>query len=188
MGNVLSEEEERDPQTGSFLEEGFNLESPDADRAINFGTAAPMWQNNNSLSTEEEDEDSQQAADLDEQGQEVVMQQTGGAMRTASDISSNNGDSESGSDKRQQDDPKKMSYVQMARMGYQELVNAIIRPPRADYKVRASVHSCGCWLFSPSKGILRFLIFSLHCYLILCSPLTSIDRLIASALAFNYFL
>jgi len=137
MGNVLSEEEERDPQTGSFLEEGFNLESPDADRAINFGTAAPMWQNNNSLSTEEEDEDSQRAADLDEQGQEVVMQQTGGAMRTASDISSNNGDSESGSDKRQQDDPKKMSYVQMARMGYQELVNAIIRPPRADYKVRA---------------------------------------------------
>ena len=31
---------------------------------------------------------------------------------------------------------KKLSYIQMARLGYQELVNAIIRPPRADYKVR----------------------------------------------------
>ena len=30
---------------------------------------------------------------------------------------------------------KKLSYFQMARLGYQELVNAIIRPPRADYKV-----------------------------------------------------
>lgn len=33
-----------------------------------------------------------------------------------------------------QQDPKKMGYVQMAKMGYQELVNAIIRPPRAEYK------------------------------------------------------
>uniref|UniRef100_A0A7S1BAY4 Serine aminopeptidase S33 domain-containing protein n=1 Tax=Corethron hystrix TaxID=216773 RepID=A0A7S1BAY4_9STRA len=32
---------------------------------------------------------------------------------------------------------KKLGYVQMARMGYQELVNAIIRPPRADYKVES---------------------------------------------------
>jgi len=28
---------------------------------------------------------------------------------------------------------RKLSYFQMARLGYQELVNAIIRPPRADY-------------------------------------------------------
>jgi hypothetical protein len=35
----------------------------------------------------------------------------------------------------QQQQQKKMSYIQMARLGYQELVNAIIRPPRADYKV-----------------------------------------------------
>lgn len=30
--------------------------------------------------------------------------------------------------------PGKMGYIQMARLGYQELVNAIIQPPRADYK------------------------------------------------------
>lgn len=32
MGNVLSEEEVEE----QFLEEGFNLESPDADKQINF--------------------------------------------------------------------------------------------------------------------------------------------------------
>ena len=37
---------------------------------------------------------------------------------------------------KEEKDDKKMGYIQMARMGYQELVNAIIRPPRADYKVR----------------------------------------------------
>jgi hypothetical protein len=31
--------------------------------------------------------------------------------------------------------PGKMGYIQMAKLGYQELINAIIRPPRADYKV-----------------------------------------------------
>jgi len=33
--------------------------------------------------------------------------------------------------------PQEMSYVQMAKAGYQELVNAIIRPPRAEYKEEA---------------------------------------------------
>ncbi|CAM9842927.1 unnamed protein product, partial [Heterosigma akashiwo] len=31
------------------------------------------------------------------------------------------------------DEDTRMSYWQMAKMGYQELVNAIIRPPRANY-------------------------------------------------------
>lgn len=30
---------------------------------------------------------------------------------------------------------EEMSYVEMARMGYQQLVNAIIRPPRCSYEV-----------------------------------------------------
>lgn len=37
----------------------------------------------------------------------------------------------------EKEDQKKMGYFQMARLGYQELVNAIIRPPRADYKEEA---------------------------------------------------
>jgi len=40
--------------------------------------------------------------------------------------------------KKDEEDPKKMGYVAMAKMGYQELVNAIIRPPRAEYKVHTS--------------------------------------------------
>ena len=35
----------------------------------------------------------------------------------------------------QQQQPQEMSYVEMAQHGYQELVNAIIRPPRATYEV-----------------------------------------------------
>lgn len=48
-----------------------------------------------------------------------------------------NGISEGSQQQQQQpiNHPKKMSYIQMAKLGYQELVNAIIRPPRADYKV-----------------------------------------------------
>lgn len=38
-------------------------------------------------------------------------------------------------EKQEQMNPKKLGYIEMAKMGYQELVNAIIRPPRADYKV-----------------------------------------------------
>ena len=115
MGNVMSEEDNDE----TFLQEGFNLESPDADRVVNFGTAAPIWQNTKEQREEETRSD---------QEQEVVA---GGENRrsnsTASDCSSS---------KSSNNDPKKMSYVQMAKMGYQELVNAIIRPPRADYKVR----------------------------------------------------
>ena len=42
---------------------------------------------------------------------------------------------------------KKMSYIQMAKLGYQELVNAIVRPPRADYKVRSPLS-----YFSPMEA------------------------------------
>ncbi len=39
MGNVMSEEQEAE-----FLEEGFDLDSPDADKVINYGTAEPNCQ------------------------------------------------------------------------------------------------------------------------------------------------
>ena len=35
------------------------------------------------------------------------------------------------------EEKKKLSYLQMARLGYQEVINAIIRPPRAKYKMGA---------------------------------------------------
>jgi hypothetical protein len=122
MGNVLSDE--NDEREEKFLKDGFNLESPDADKQINFGTAAPVWQNkvgDNNDDCDEDDEDD----DVNErrgdkgatnQGQEVIMQQQKASLEKPNE-------------------PKKLSYLQMAKLGYQELVNAIIRPPRADYKV-----------------------------------------------------
>jgi len=126
---LLGPEEDGDE---TFLEEGFNLESPDADRAINFGTAAPVWQNTEDLQREEDEDDDDEVGGIagGEQGQEVVMQQNGN-QRSSSTVS----EASSNASNKNSNDPKKMSYVQMAKMGYQELVNAIIRPPRADYKV-----------------------------------------------------
>lgn len=133
MGNVLSDETEEREET--FLQNGFNLESPDADKQINFGTAAPIWQN--SRNKDEEDDDAvcdrndnpnQTRSDpsqqqQQQQGQEVVMQRQ------------QSSDKQSSTKAPPPTDPKKLSYLQMAKLGYQELVNAIIRPPRADYKV-----------------------------------------------------
>jgi hypothetical protein len=134
MGNVLSEEESAE----QFLEEGFDLDSPEADKEINYGTAAPVWQN----AAEEKEEEEEGNA-----GQEVAMESSSDhperlddgttAARTAAAAGEHRGG------RRQTENPrqppqKKLSYIQMAKMGYQELVNAIIRPPRADYKVRSS--------------------------------------------------
>jgi hypothetical protein len=127
MGNVLSDEEEEEPQ---FLENGFNLESPDADRVINYGTAAPVWQNKDDDDLEEEEEDRRRVGTDPPSSSEGVTAGTHPPRRSNSTTS--------------QEDrapPKKLSYLQMAKLGYQELVNAIIRPPRADYKVFTYLHT-----------------------------------------------
>lgn len=120
MGNVLSEEVEEE----TFLKEGFNLESPEADKEINYGASVPRCQPKHTEAEEKEraasSSNGSESGDDDtaeQKRQEEMRQQQGGG-------------------KQQQQQQQKMSYIQMARMGYQELVNAIIRPPRADYKVR----------------------------------------------------
>jgi hypothetical protein len=148
MGNVMSEEEEAE-----FLEEGFDLDSPEADKQINYGTSAPNCQPKHTQS-----EDSKPAAEGEEEedaameGMEVSMDETNMQKltdnrpdplspkhRRDSDGTTSEGEHQG---KRQhvpqQQREKKLSYIQMAKMGYQELINAIIRPPRADYKVRCS--------------------------------------------------
>jgi hypothetical protein len=142
MGNVLSDE--TDEREEKFLEEGFNLESPDADKQINFGTAAPVWQNAKHGDDNDGDNDDDDIVDgrasggrdsnggPSNQGQEVVMQQ----------------DQRESLEKQE---PKKLSYLQMAKLGYQELVNAIIRPPRADYKV-TSDNNTAIWVYSGETG------------------------------------
>jgi hypothetical protein len=167
MGNVLSEEAEP-----TFLEEGFNLDSPHADKEINYGTAAPVWQNKKSVESEEEtaskenigtegDSDAFAANEKlvqsltepppQQAGTEILSNGEKFASKNRQDSSvsesghsvgsqdnqkkpvrQNSTSSNSASDSQSQ---KKMSYVQMVKMGYQELVNAIIRPPRCDYRV-----------------------------------------------------
>jgi type IV secretory pathway VirB10-like protein len=168
MGNVMSEAEESE-----FLEEGFDLDSPDADKQINYGTSAPNCQPKHTQTEDSKpsptEQDVQQAnAQAQqqqnqnhpvEQGMEVAMDDS--HMNNLTDPMSpkhrrDSGEnataiSEAGSDNSNEHDKKrqhkeqqqaqrekKMSYMQMAKLGYQELVNAIIRPPRADYKVCGS--------------------------------------------------
>jgi hypothetical protein len=146
MGNVMSEEEE-----DQFLEEGFNFESPDADQKINYGTAAPNWQHK-----EESEEEVGHEVDL-APGETAESRALSAKHRRDSNLSAE-GSSTSMEDRRKRQhlnesnqqqpepmDPKKMSYIQMAKIGYQELVNAIIRPPRADYKV--SFCCCSTFVF-----------------------------------------
>lgn len=154
MGNVLSEEDQEE----RFIEDGFNLESPDADKVINYGTAAPVWQNKKSSSSsrslenndtshqpirnENNNNESNHRNNSNDVGQEVmVAPQTSVTTNSEPLLRRQTNDNSSTTEDTQQPDidetPKKLSYIQMAKLGYQELINAIIRPPRADYKVRA---------------------------------------------------
>lgn len=164
MGNVLSEESEP-----TFLEEGFNLDSPLADKEINYGTAAPVWQNKKSSDAEVESlnkddgndvaalkdkliqslteeplkdqplangEKSEKFASKDDQDSNISesVNSVGCQDNQKKQVRQNSTNSNTSNDSQSQ---KKMSYVQMVKMGYQELVNAIIRPPRCDYRMEA---------------------------------------------------
>lgn len=172
MGNEQSSDGE--PDTNRFLEEGFNLESPDADVRINYGTSAPNCQPKHTA----EREQAGAAESLPDYGPipESVPrldgairddpQRLAGTSHEAMPLSPkhrrDSGDTSMGDDHKRQHTsvpppsqptlpsrpapqepvpPKKLSYLQMAKLGYQELVNAIIRPPRADYKVSLSYHT-----------------------------------------------
>jgi hypothetical protein len=130
MGNEVSQEEEEFYNT----EYEEPLESPNVDNFVNAGTTAANCQPKHTKAA---------AAIIEEQA--VGLPSDPNAMRgdtseerAAEARYKRSGSSSSGGSERRRaasQDPKKMSYIQMARMGYQELVNAIIRPPRADYKV-----------------------------------------------------
>eukprot|EP00934_Nitzschia_sp_Nitz4_P001152 Nitzschia sp. Nitz4//scaffold21_size171442//33732//35452//NITZ4_002150-RA/size171442-augustus-gene-0.179-mRNA-1//1//CDS//3329542378//1152//frame0 len=134
MGNALSEEEEEE-----ILEEAYSmsLESPEADRVLNAGTAAPNCQPKHT----QKDQAQEQRED-DDNGGDNADKRMSEKHRRNSSVNDNNTeerrkrqhvDQETASSQQQ----KKLGYIQMAKLGYQELVNAIIRPPRADYKMEA---------------------------------------------------
>jgi hypothetical protein len=151
MGNTVSEEEDRQFHDNAVTENGVTLDSPEADKYLNSGTAAANCQPHH---TQAELRQGQKL--VVEEGLEVVMKERdehpefqtdedekadhlSAKHRRGSSLSDNGQDDRRKrqhlTPQQQQAAAKKLSYVQMAKLGYQELVNAIIRPPRADYKV-----------------------------------------------------
>eukprot|EP00557_Chaetoceros_sp_GSL56_P007500 CAMPEP_0176496276 /NCGR_PEP_ID=MMETSP0200_2-20121128/11108_1 /TAXON_ID=947934 /ORGANISM="Chaetoceros sp., Strain GSL56" /LENGTH=506 /DNA_ID=CAMNT_0017894219 /DNA_START=23 /DNA_END=1546 /DNA_ORIENTATION=+ len=128
--------------------EGLSLDNPHIDRKVNAGTTAPNCQPRHTriaMSLHDDDDDD------DDDNEDNDSSTTGDGSTTeysSSSKKSNRSEKKSvkrekaaaaaaaaaAKKKRDSEDPKKMGYLQMAKMGYQELVNAIIRPPRADYK------------------------------------------------------
>jgi hypothetical protein len=191
MGNAFSDDDA--DREKSFLEKGFDLDAPDADQKINFGTAAPNWQPQHTIDADLRAADEEHArleaiktatsasgaatdaaiaaarsASRVDQGQEVatmanfpspesLLDPSGQSQPLSAKHRRSSSVSSDGTHKRPhvtgvalpsqpqtaaqlqqqqaQNVAKKLSYLQLARLGYQELVNAIIRPPRADYKV-----------------------------------------------------
>lgn len=129
MGNALSEEEQE-----QMMEEAYNLEDPGADKKLNSGTSAPNCQPKHTQengSTEGEITSHKNQRTSSTTSVREAQEERRKRAHTANSSSSSL-DSQQDQEMAQQ---KKLSYFQMAKLGYQELVNAIIRPPRADYKV-----------------------------------------------------
>ena len=178
MGNEVSQQgEDRQFHEEAVTSKGITLESPEADKYLNQGTAASNCQPSHTQS----ELNAGQNLVLEE-GLEVVMKdrnetsENGKSQPLSPKHRRDSGVSDSGQDERrkrqhmteqeqQQAAAKKLTYVQMAKMGYQELVNAIIRPPRADYKV--STIEVPCRVLSI---VLKLLYHSLHCTCFLLCP------------------
>ena len=144
MGNALSEEEQE-----QIMEEAYNLEDPGTDKHLNSGTSAPNCQPKHTQ-RELEPNINGGSSEGDETSMTHKNQRTAStaSVRDAQDerrkrqhtsASSSSLSSQQQQEQEMTQQEKKLSYFQMARLGYQELVNAIIRPPRADYKVRFSL-------------------------------------------------
>jgi len=124
MGNALSEEEQE-----QIMEEAYNLEDSGADRQLNNGTSAPKCQPAETTTSHKNQRTSSTMSVREAQEERRKRQNLGNASSSSSLSSQQEQEMTAAAQQ------KKLSYFQMAKLGYQELVNAIIRPPRADYKV-----------------------------------------------------
>jgi len=129
MGNEMSQEDENALLNASL--EAAEMDSPHVDKVINSGTTAANCQPKHTRK--------EQAESVE--GQEVGLNETKPELMSVDEREvdtkyrrSSSGDSNGSERRRKNIEQKKLSYLQMAKLGYQELVNAIIRPPRADYK------------------------------------------------------
>ena len=137
MGNDQStviEEERRMLESLYEISEGrLDTNHTEINSKLNTGTAAPNCQPSHTVKELEEarrrEEQEEQLAEMlgvdDSTHTQYLEQKRREEGETTGDNNSGSNDPEKGS---------LGSYVQMAKTGYQELVNAIIRPPRANYR------------------------------------------------------
>lgn len=130
-----------------------NADPNDVNSKVNSGTTAPSCQPSHTMKEieeerlrmqREEEEAARREADRIARLMDLSDSEHAGSLNSVEGENGARGrlDSASSSSSRhgtqqQQQQPEKGSigsYVQMAKMGYQELVNAIIRPPRANYR------------------------------------------------------
>lgn len=114
--------------------EGMSLDNPHVDKEINAGTTAANCQPRHTRDALDADIDSDDDSNT---GGGSSTSSTRRLSRSERKLVKKEKKAAAARRKREQEDPKKMGYIAMAKMGYQELVNAIIRPPRAEYKVRS---------------------------------------------------
>ena len=150
------------PQANPPLDTEMSLDNPHVDERINAGTTAANCQPKHTqeeLESELDSLDSSDFGDLDDDdmgnsartgngsiasvtSSEEKSRKQRRAERKAADKEARKEAKAAARRKKQAaesaEEQKKMGYFQMAKLGYQELVNAIIRPPRADYKVGVS--------------------------------------------------
>jgi pimeloyl-ACP methyl ester carboxylesterase len=111
--------------------EGMSLDNPHVDKEINAGTTAANCQPRHTRDALDADIDSDDDSNT---GGGSSTSSTRRLSRSERKLVKKEKKAAAARRKREQEDPKKMGYIAMAKMGYQELVNAIIRPPRAEYK------------------------------------------------------
>jgi len=147
-------------QTNPPVDSEMSLDNPHVDGKINAGTTAANCQPKHTRDELESELDSLESSDfsLDEDDDDMTSRNGSGSItsvtsseeksrkqrraeRKAADKAARKEAKAAARRKKQAaenaEEQKKMGYFQMARLGYQELVNAIIRPPRADYKEEA---------------------------------------------------
>jgi hypothetical protein len=117
--------------------EGMSLDNPHVDKKINAGTTAANCQPRHTRDALDADSDSDDDGSNIDGGSSTSS--TRRLSRSERKLLKKEKKAAAARSKKEQEDPKKMGYVAMAKMGYQELVNAIIRPPRAEYKVRSLI-------------------------------------------------
>jgi hypothetical protein len=138
--------------------EGMSLDNPHVDKAINAGTTAANCQPRHTRESLSVDDNS--LSDDSTIGGESSTNTGKKLSRAERKSFKKEQKAAAARRKRDQEDPKKMGYIQMAKMGYQELVNAIIRPPRAEYKVSSEKFLNKCSYYSFLFDPAHFLFFS----------------------------